>query len=416
MGAVFGASEEEVEEVEDGMNKDHLVGQDLLVDDPEEEWTVFDKYEIGRLLGSGAFGQVRVCRPLHSKDDTDYAVKIVDCTAEARSETEVFMSVRDEVQILQRLNHPHVIRLLDTFEDEIYLYVVMELVPGGELFKAIAEPAASVQERDVANIGQELLEALSYLHKTRVVHRDVKAENVMLQQAGVLGTIKLIDFGLAAVLETPPCAPFAASEPEPLTLICGTPPYAAPELWAASYGPKVDVWAAGVMLYLALYGKYPFFSKDLSQIQEAICDEQIEPAYAVDEATRNPYAVSDIGVTCLASMLSKDPADRPSANEALSDPWFSTKRRAIGTAVPLEVRQQAFAVTRQKPKVSFATDQRRTKDVEAKQAAARAAREEKLAKAKIQTRSLKSIEYSNGHDGDEMVTATSAPNGGCLGC
>eukprot|EP00927_Polykrikos_kofoidii_P077018 TRINITY_DN74010_c0_g1_i1.p1 TRINITY_DN74010_c0_g1~~TRINITY_DN74010_c0_g1_i1.p1 ORF type:complete len:374 (+),score=57.54 TRINITY_DN74010_c0_g1_i1:123-1244(+) len=333
---------------------------DTLSDD--ECSNLFDKYDVGDKLGSGQFGDVHRCVRL--EDGEQFAVKVIDHQSPgALSLQASSLSPLDEAEILKQLCHPSIIAVADIFESHRFLYVVMELVSGGELFKAIAEPTVPVTERDVARCGSELLQALAYLHHHLIVHRDVKAENILLEnrpsELGLKGSIKLIDFGLAAQLKNVGCT--ANQEDwKQLDLVCGTPHYIAPEIWASGlrdvpqewrddygslYGPKVDVWAAGVVIYLALLGCYPFEGKEATELMRSSCSPDVVPSYAPTLiAGGNASPPSDEAVAFMDSLLEKDQDERPTTAEALVHEWLSPTKRTRGVPrhVAVAVRAAAF--------------------------------------------------------------------------
>jgi len=212
----------------------------------------------------------------------------------------------------------------------------MECVDGGELFQALADPRVAVTEGCVSQVGRQLLQALRHLHERSIVHRDVKAENILLLESPAetgKWHIKLIDFGLAMRIEQPACIFRMCREQEmPIEeLICGTAYYCAPEVWVNDYGPKVDVWAAGVVLYLAVYGNFPFYDSDTSALEALICSLDKEPSFNPACARESPgYQVSPPASECLASLLTKDAEQRPSAGEALVQPWLLPAGRYPG--------------------------------------------------------------------------------------
>mmetsp|Transcript_117783 Transcript_117783/g.333880 ORF Transcript_117783/g.333880 Transcript_117783/m.333880 type:complete len:369 (-) Transcript_117783:194-1300(-) len=292
-------------------------------DPPWRIATVFDVYEFDGLLGSGTFGQVRLCWRKSDPEKQHYAMKIVDLKGEALRQASAFVSAHQEASILKSLpSHPHIVEFADVFETPRWLYLVMECVAGGELFSALADPKVIVNESGVATVGSQLLQALRHLHDRNIVHRDVKAENILLASHPARSGkwhIKLIDFGLAIRLETQPCL-FKMCQEAPLEeLICGTAAYCAPEVWANDYGPKVDVWAAGVLLYLALLGVFPFNHKDPCALEAMICNPDRVPSFQPVCAKECPaYRVSPPAHNCLSKLLEKDKDTRPCAAAALA--------------------------------------------------------------------------------------------------
>mmetsp|Transcript_28752 Transcript_28752/g.89429 ORF Transcript_28752/g.89429 Transcript_28752/m.89429 type:complete len:382 (+) Transcript_28752:106-1251(+) len=326
--------------------RDKASTEDEWLDDQSQSAAdVFEKYEVGDLLGSGGFGEVRVCtlrsgvaEPSLSVDDK-YAVKIIDLHSKKVQECESVLTAVEEADILSTLRHPHIIQVLDVFDGERFLYVVMELMRGGELFVAISAPSIDIRERDVVKIAAQLLEALQYLHQRCIVHRDVKAENLLLTEPpgrnGLCGSIKLIDFGLAVRLEGD-CCQLLENDSRQLNLVCGTPQYCAPEMWSAGhpdalpewldmygalYGPKVDIWSAGVVLYLALFGNYPFDGSDEQKVMAKSCNPVEAPSFKPSRRNAG-HRVTANSMAFLQRLLSKDQDQRPSARRALLDPWL----------------------------------------------------------------------------------------------
>jgi len=298
------------------------------------EATVFDVYEIGGVLGSGSFGQVRLCWPVHETEEGGkYAVKIVDSKSEVFRQATSFISARQEANILKGVRHPHIVDLIDVFEKDRWLFLVLECITGGELFTALSNPHVAVTEGCVATVGHQLFQALRYLHDQSVVHRDVKAENILLQSNPAKTSrwhIKLIDFGLAMKVEQPACLFRMCKEQEmPLEeLICGTAYYCAPEVWVNDYSAKVDVWAAGVVLYLALHGTFPFYDHDAGVLESLICNLDKQPSFqAVCQKDHPDYKISSCAKQTLTALLNKEADLRPSASAALALPWLQPSKQ-----------------------------------------------------------------------------------------
>jgi len=285
-----------------------------------------DEYDVGEMLGSGVFGQVRVCWPRTSDvDENCFAVKVVDTCSEVFEASGTYIAARDEADNLQAVRHPHIVELSKVFEEGRWLFLVMRRINGGELFQAISDPDINVSEADLATVSRQLLQAIDYLHRGMIVHRDVKAENILLSEhPRKSGTwaIKLIDFGLSTRLDKSPCCLFG--EKESLQLVCGTAYYCSPEVWAGQYGAKVDVWAAGVVLYLALMGCYPFYDADQNALETKICDKKVFPKFLSACEDSVSYKASPGAEKALTSLLLKDPDTRPSAAAALDIRWLQS--------------------------------------------------------------------------------------------
>mmetsp|Transcript_178527 Transcript_178527/g.566513 ORF Transcript_178527/g.566513 Transcript_178527/m.566513 type:complete len:437 (-) Transcript_178527:223-1533(-) len=332
--------------------------------DDEGGKSIWDTYEVGEKLGSGNFGEVRACRRRKvARDGADdsLAVKIVDRQSKQVQAAEAFHAARMELDIMTGLSHPNVVELKEIFEDNRFLYVVMELVPGGELFKVISDRRAVVWEEDIASIGLQILEALEYLHGIGIVHRDIKAQNLLLTEAPQVpgralqkAEVKLIDFGLATRLRQE-CL---TTQETQLNVVCGTPAMCAPEIWAAQstapsawkqqwgcmYGPKVDIFALGVVLYTALLGKLPFMERQAARLAAKVCDPDEKPAFE----SKSGHRVSSGCQKFLGSLLEKDQTKRPSAAAARQDGWLggrgSKKARTRGLTlapIPIDVREAA---------------------------------------------------------------------------
>jgi len=310
-----------------------------------------DAYETGALLGVGTFGQVRVCWPSKAAEtgallgvtsrapsegtSQRLAVKIVDAHGEAFQDSAQLLCARGEASILRSLTHPNIVELVDAFGHGRWLFLVTECIEGGELFRSISNPKLAVTEGCIAVVGRQLLLALQHLEERQVVHRDVKAENIILASDPAKGDgswcAKLIDFGLAMRMEQPTAffGTCSVHEVRPEDLLCGTGYYCAPEVWAGDYGPHTDIWAAGVVLYLALLGTFPFCSRDPEGLEAKICSPCSEPSFQpAGQKECKGYQVSESARACLTALLTRDVDERPAAEQALELPWLLVDERA----------------------------------------------------------------------------------------
>eukprot|EP00746_Dinoflagellata_sp_MGD_P042532 gnl/MRDRNA2_/MRDRNA2_203112_c0_seq1.p1 gnl/MRDRNA2_/MRDRNA2_203112_c0~~gnl/MRDRNA2_/MRDRNA2_203112_c0_seq1.p1 ORF type:complete len:424 (-),score=76.41 gnl/MRDRNA2_/MRDRNA2_203112_c0_seq1:98-1303(-) len=321
--------------------------------------SIFDHYTVGELIGTGTFGQVRCCEKILGRTTVPLAVKVVDKESTGVYEHSAFVSAREEAAILRSVRHDHIVRLFDVFEEDRFLYVVMERVNGGELFKRLAEPTAKICESDVAKVGVQLFQALVYLHHHNIVHRDVKAENILLtspvnSQGKDFGSIKVIDFGLACRCGGG-CSLLDSS---PLSLVCGSPTYMAPEILEGKYGLKVDVWAAAVVLYVALFAQYPFYSADTNQLNELILSDAT-PAWS--SSGQRGWMPSLQSVDFLTEVMEKNPANRPSAKEALELGFLKDAEHIEPVEIPLSVRRKSQMLAIRAP-VEARHERRRTQN------------------------------------------------------
>ena len=199
-------------------------------------------YKLGRIVGTGAFGEVRIC--LHKETNTQRAMKILSKTKMDEEDLEL---LENEVNILKELDHPNLIKMFEFFEDQKRLIIITEYCKGGELFDEIIA-RNKFREGDAAFLMKQILSVVNYIHTKGIAHRDIKPENILLEESKDFETIKLVDFGTA--IHTDP--------DKPLNETLGTPYYIAPEVLMGSYDERCDVWSCGVMLYIFLTGDAPF--------------------------------------------------------------------------------------------------------------------------------------------------------------
>lgn len=270
--------------------------------------TVAHLYLVREMLGDGNFARVYHC--VSRKSGEEYALKIIDkdkCKGKEQM-------IANEVAILRRVQHPNVVRLVEEFDVDSELYLVMELVKGGDLFDAIAA-VSKFSEREASRLVGDLASGLSHLHALRVVHRDIKPENLLV---GVGGVLKLADFGLATELPR---------DGSLLSTVCGTPTYVAPEILAETgYGLQVDVWAMGVITYILLCGFPPFVSQSNNQ------DELFDQILGGRFEFMSPYwdGISASAQELIRGMLQVDVTQRLTAVQVLVHPWLQQRGHAAG--------------------------------------------------------------------------------------
>ncbi|XP_041797400.1 serine/threonine-protein kinase DCLK1b isoform X1 [Chelmon rostratus] len=264
--------------------------------------SIADRYKVGRTLGDGNFAVVREC--VERSTGREYALKIIS-KDKCRGKEHMIQS---EVSILRRVKHPNIVLLIEEMDTHCELYLVMELVKGGDLFDAITS-SNKYTERDASCMLFNLASAIKYLHSLNIVHRDIKPENLLVyEHHDGSKSLKLGDFGLATVVNGP------------LYTVCGTPTYVAPEIVAETgYGLKVDIWAAGVITYILLCGFPPF--RGSGEDQEALF-EQILKALLDFPA---PYwdNVSDGAKALITGMLQVEVDQRYTAVQVLDHPWVN---------------------------------------------------------------------------------------------
>jgi serine/threonine protein kinase len=273
-------------------------------------------YRLGSTLGSGSFATVYtgnlICQspPRVGANGVtipeEVAIKVID--KKKLSEGAEKDAVMEEVRVQSSVHHPNCVGLYEYFNEKDKLYLVLELVKGGELFDQIVEKGY-FNEREAAHTVQQIALALAYLEERKIVHRDLKPENLIFSKRSPDAVLKLTDFGLAKDISH-------ESSSEPLNDPCGTPGYVAPEvLMSKPYGLKVDMWAVGVILYTVLCGYPPFYSED----QQALFSQIKKAVYVFD----SPYwdDVSKGAKEVVSKLLVANPHKRLSAKELLELDW-----------------------------------------------------------------------------------------------
>eukprot|EP00397_Hematodinium_sp_SG-2012_P005758 GEMP01005780.1.p1 GENE.GEMP01005780.1~~GEMP01005780.1.p1 ORF type:complete len:620 (+),score=111.34 GEMP01005780.1:213-2072(+) len=298
---------------------------------PQDSEDIRDKYTIGMVLGSGSFGQVReaTLRSPSSPSSAKRAVKIVtrDGQEGEWSNADMF---KTEVVLLQNIDDPNIVKCFDFYEDPSFLYVVMERCEGGEVFQKIRE-LRRFGEYDAAAIGKQMLSALLYIHRIHIAHRDIKAENFLFWANDMTSPLKMIDFGMAAIVKPG----------QYLDALCGSPHYLSPELVGQKYNEITDIWAFGVLMYLMLYGRYPHAGKLPEEIMWQILTADI---CWKSEGVK----ISRTAISFLKHLLEPNWHKRYSAEMALKHAWINSykdRKQHPGAPpmadVPQEIRQAA---------------------------------------------------------------------------
>ncbi|KAJ0249833.1 SNF1-related protein kinase catalytic subunit alpha KIN10 [Hirschfeldia incana] len=216
--------------------------------------SILPNYKLGRVLGIGAFGKVKIAE--HTLTGHNVAIKIISRLKIKNMGTEE--KVRREIEILKLFMHPHIIRLYEVIETTTDIYLVMEYVNSGELFDYIVEKGR-LQEDEARKFFQQIISGVEYCHRNMVVHRDLKPENLLLESKC---NVKIADFGLSNIMR----------DGHFLKTSCGSPNYAAPEVISSKLyaGPEVDVWSCGVILYALLCGTLPFDDENIPNLYRKI--------------------------------------------------------------------------------------------------------------------------------------------------
>ncbi|XP_061579327.1 serine/threonine-protein kinase SIK1 [Cololabis saira] len=252
-------------------------------------------YEIIRTLGKGNFAVVKLAR--HKVTKTQVAIKIIDKTRLNPSNLE---KIYREVQIMKLLNHPHIIKLYQVMETKDMLYIVTEYAKNGEMFDYLTSNGR-MSEDEARKKFWQILTAVDYCHRHHIVHRDLKTENLLLD-ANM--NIKLADFGFGNFYNAG----------EPLSTWCGSPPYAAPEVFEGKEyeGPQLDIWSLGVVLYVLVCGSLPFDGPSLPTLRQRVTEGRF----------RIPFFMSEDCENLIRKMLVVDPAKRISVAQIKQHRWM----------------------------------------------------------------------------------------------
>lgn len=273
-------------------------------------------------IGSGTFGQVFI--GFDKQDSKNVAIKRLQWP----SNNEKKDIIRQEVSILSKLHHVNIASLVKAFRPSKLsksIYITMELCSGGEIFDVIVG-RGHLTEENAKKVIREMLSALAYCHRLGIAHLDLKPENILLSEKPSedltvpLPIIKLIDWGLSAEFETFDRCPEQCRRK-------GTPAYMAPEIFRRNYNEEADLWAVGVILYIMLNGIWPF---DPDNIKPKFRGDHFHPpSRGAVRRVKLSDNYSDQVKNFVKRLIAYDPSDRPSAAEALNDPWFNSVSTAV---------------------------------------------------------------------------------------
>ncbi|KAJ6654216.1 hypothetical protein lerEdw1_007313 [Lerista edwardsae] len=253
-------------------------------------------YRLLKTIGKGNFAKVKLAR--HVLTGKEVAVKIIDKTQLNSSSLQKLFR---EVRIMKVLNHPNVVKLFEVIETEKTLYLVMEYASGGEVFDYLVAHGR-MKEKEARAKFRQIVSAVQYCHQKFIVHRDLKAENLLLDADM---NIKIADFGFSNEF----------TFGNKLDTFCGSPPYAAPELFQGKKydGPEVDVWSLGVILYTLVSGSLPFDGQNLKELRERV----LRGKYRI------PFYMSTDCENLLKKFLILNPSKRGTLEQIMKDRWMN---------------------------------------------------------------------------------------------
>ncbi|XP_017282920.1 MAP/microtubule affinity-regulating kinase 3 isoform X1 [Kryptolebias marmoratus] len=253
-------------------------------------------YRLLKTIGKGNFAKVKLAR--HVPTGREVAIKIIDKT---QLNPTSLQKLFREVRIMKILNHPNIVKLFEVIETEKTLYLVMEYASGGEVFDYLVAHGR-MKEKEARAKFRQIVSAVQYCHQKHIVHRDLKAENLLLDADM---NIKIADFGFSNEFTVG----------GKLDTFCGSPPYAAPELFQGKKydGPEVDVWSLGVILYTLVSGSLPFDGQNLKELRERV----LRGKYRI------PFYMSTDCENLLKRFLVLNPGKRGTLEQIMRDRWIN---------------------------------------------------------------------------------------------
>ena len=258
-------------------------------------------YEFISMLGNGAYGKVRLYRDRNYKELL-FAIKTLKKEGIPLYQ---FNLLKSEVNILSNLDHPNIVKYFGVFEDDWFVHIVMEYLKGYDLYKIIMlKKYTGFDEKDMCEIIEQLLKALSFIHSQNIIHRDIKPENILFANKRDYSTLKLIDFGLATYIKND-------------TKSVGTPFYMAPEMIDGHSVPQSDIWSVGIIVYLMLTGKYAFEAKHGEKLYDKIKNSEIDMKPLIDSEC------SEEARDFIQKCLKKNYNERITTTQCLEHAWIN---------------------------------------------------------------------------------------------
>ena len=270
-------------------------------------------YLYGRLIGQGAFGKVNI--GLNILSGRVVAIKSFNKKS-LSTNGDNMKKILSETDLMKKLNHPNVTKILEMFEDDEYILIAMEYINGGNLFSFVKK-RRKLSEKTAKFLFRQIILGIKHIHSKKIVHRDIKLENILID---LNNNIKICDFGIGRILK---------NEKQLLYDKCGTPMYMAPEILLSSKtkgyeGFPVDIWSSGISLYIMLSGTLPFNLKnnESSDISEE-SNNNIELQYSIiNKEPKKIEKISDEARDLLKGLLNKNPRKRLTIEQILNHPWL----------------------------------------------------------------------------------------------
>ena len=259
---------------------------------------ILGDYKLLSTIGKGASSKVKLAQSLET--GKLFAIKIIN-KSNLGKDPNLSKQIKREIEIMNELDHPSIIKLHKIMESARRIYLVLDYAAGGELFEKL-EKCGKFDEETCRSYFHQLIDAISYMHSRNAIHRDLKLENLLLDDEG---NLKLADFGLSII---------AKNLDDMLQTRCGTPYYAAPEIFFSTgyVGTSADIWSCGVILYTLFTGEFPFEGGSLEELANNIMKARVY----------YPPIISSQAVDLLKKIFIPDPTARITLKEIKNHPWF----------------------------------------------------------------------------------------------
>lgn len=272
-----------------------------------------DDYTIGDKIGNEKFAAIHKCK--NKGTGLRSIAKIFSISGVEPKVLEAFIK---EAELLREADHPNIIKVLDIYKDSVNAYIITEHCKGGELLERIKEEG-SLSENRVANYIKQIVSAVAYLHSKKIIHRDLKLENVIFLSNDQNSCLKIVEFGS--------CKHFEKN----LRVLerVGNPYFMSPEVIIGNFDNKCDVWSIGVMIYVLLSGSQPFVGTTENEIMQSVLSSEL-----LFEG-KKWRKISNEAKNLIRALLNRNSKERPTAKQILDDPWI--KQRADGNAPDNEI-------------------------------------------------------------------------------
>ena len=276
--------------------------------------TLLNFYKYGRFIGQGAFGKVNI--GLNVLTGRIVAIKSFNKQKISMNNNENKKKILYETSLMQKLNHKNVVKILELFETEKYMLIIMEYINCGNLFSFVKK-RRKLSEKTSKFLFRQIIQGIKYIHSKNIVHRDIKLENILID---LNNNIKICDFGISKIFDN--------ENNMILFDKCGTPMYMAPEILLSSkengyFAKPVDIWAAGIALYIMLSGQLPFNIKDekINSSKKNV-NNKILHFNIIHQQPKPIEKITDEAKDLLNGLLNKNPMKRFTIEEILNHPWL----------------------------------------------------------------------------------------------